>query len=91
MACGLPVVTTDVGGNAEVVCSPALGVVIPFGDHVGLASSIRGALARTWDREAILAYARRNSWDDRAAALVEEFTAVSRCRGAALSGTEREA
>ena len=32
MACGLPIVTTDVGGNAEVVCRPELGTIVPFGD-----------------------------------------------------------
>ncbi|HIE54837.1 MAG TPA: glycosyltransferase family 4 protein, partial [Chromatiaceae bacterium] len=30
MACGLPVITTDVGGNREVVCRENLGRVIPF-------------------------------------------------------------
>jgi N-acyl-D-aspartate/D-glutamate deacylase len=43
MACGLPVVTTDVGGNAEVVCRPELGRVVPFGDAPALAGAIAAA------------------------------------------------
>lgn len=76
MACGLPVVTTKVGGNAEVVCDEALGLLVPFDDQPALIEAMRGALARPWDSDVILTYARRNSWDDRVAALVEEFTAI---------------
>lgn len=73
MACGLPVVTTDVGGNAEVVCSPALGVLVPFGDRGALTGAIASALDREWDREAIVSYARQNGWESRVEILVEEF------------------
>lgn len=76
MACGLPVVTTNVGGNAEVVCDDALGLLIPFDDHPALLEALRHALVRPWNRDAIMAYARHNSWDDRVAALVEEFTTI---------------
>ena len=34
----LPVVTTAVGGNAEGVCRPELGTVVPFGDAAALES-----------------------------------------------------
>jgi len=71
MACGLPVVATDVGGNAEVVCRGELGAIVPFGDASALASALAAALARKWDRDAIVAYARENSWDGRIAVLVE--------------------
>jgi glycosyltransferase involved in cell wall biosynthesis len=73
MACGLPVVTTDVGGNREVVCHPELGIVVPFGDPAALESALREALARDWDREAIVAHARANSWDSRIDTLVAAF------------------
>jgi teichuronic acid biosynthesis glycosyltransferase TuaC len=73
MACGLPVVTTDVGGNAEVVCRPELGTVVPFGDGEALQRALEDALQRDWDREAILAYARDNTWERRVAVLVEAF------------------
>jgi len=78
MACGLPVVTTDVGGNAEVLCRPELGIVVPFGDRAVLCSALESALVRTWDREAIVAHARANSWDSRVEALTEEFERLAR-------------
>jgi glycosyltransferase involved in cell wall biosynthesis len=46
MACGLPVVTTDVGGNAEVVCDETLGTVVPFGDRERLTAALAAALDR---------------------------------------------
>ncbi len=77
MACGLPVVTTRVGGNAEVVCRPELGTLVPFGDGPALGRAIADALGKSWDLEEIIAYARENSWDDRVAALVEEFRLIA--------------
>jgi len=76
MACGLPVIATDVGGNAEVVCRDELGSVVPFGDHAALGAALASALAKDWDRAAILAYARDNNWQKRVAVLVEEFSAL---------------
>jgi len=73
MACGLPVVATDVGGNAEVVSSSALGTIVPFGDGDALECAMGDALSRSWDRRAILEYATSNTWDRRIAVLVDEF------------------
>lgn len=73
MACGLPVVATDVGGNAEVVCKPELGTIVPFGERSTLEGAIADALLFRWDRAAIIAYACDNSWDGRVAVLTEEF------------------
>jgi glycosyltransferase involved in cell wall biosynthesis len=73
MACGLPVVTTDVGGNAEVVSSAALGTVVPLGRKDELVHAISDALSRNWDRDSIVAYAQQNSWDNRVEALTTEF------------------
>jgi glycosyltransferase involved in cell wall biosynthesis len=76
MACGLPVVTTDVGGNAEVVAHEKLGILVPFGRVDQLAEAIADALDRTWDRDAIVAYAQNQSWDRRVSVLAEEFAAI---------------
>jgi len=73
MACGLPVVATDVGGNAEVVCDPSLGIVVPFGDANALREAIARALQATWDRERIVEHARSNTWDRRIEQLVAHF------------------
>lgn len=80
MACGLPVVTTDVGGNAEVVSRPEIGIIVPFGDRDALAKAIEHALGRPWDRQAILDYARANAWDARIAVLVQEFERLAGAR-----------
>lgn len=76
MACGLPVVTTDVGGNAEVVCNDSLGMIVPFGDQQALTDALRSALVKEWDRDKIIDHAKRNSWDTRVDVLVREFRAV---------------
>jgi glycosyltransferase involved in cell wall biosynthesis len=77
MACGLPVVTTRVGGNAEVVCQPELGIVVPFDDGDALRDALAQALAQPWDRSAIRRYAERNSWPGRISDLVGEFHAIA--------------
>lgn len=79
MACGLPVVTTLVGGNAEVVCRGDLGLLVPFGDPGALQQAILTALGQPWDRDAIRHYAEQNSWDSRIETLVRLFNAVP-CR-----------
>ncbi|MFZ5595319.1 MAG: glycosyltransferase [Pseudomonadota bacterium] len=73
MACGLPVVTTDVGGNAEVVSRPGLGTLVPFGDADALERALAEALRRQWNRADIIGYAQENAWDRRVAVLLDEF------------------
>ena len=77
MACGLPVVTTNVGGNAEVVNTRQLGTIVPFGEEEPLCQAIMDALSKEWDRELIIAYAQANSWDDRVKILRDEFKNIS--------------
>jgi glycosyltransferase involved in cell wall biosynthesis len=76
MACGLPVVTTRVGGNAEVVSRAELGTVVPFGDAPALTTALQAALCRTWDRDLIRHYAEANTWDRRVEVLEAEFRAL---------------
>ena len=73
MACGLPVVTTDVGGNAQVVNDPSLGRIVPFGDKQRLQEAIHEALCTPWDRQLIRAYAESNSWDRRIKPLLDAY------------------
>jgi glycosyltransferase involved in cell wall biosynthesis len=80
MACGLPVVTTDVGGNREVVSRPELGTVVPFADATALQTALGAALAKDWDREAIRAYAADNAWDHRVQQLTDAFSAIRKER-----------
>ncbi|GAB6067001.1 glycosyltransferase family 4 protein [Methylothermus subterraneus] len=77
MACGLPVVTTDVGGNREVVCRKELGTIVPFGAPDALERALDEALEGSFDRAAILAYARENAWERRIDTLVARFCEIA--------------
>jgi glycosyltransferase involved in cell wall biosynthesis len=90
MACGIPVVTTDVGGNSEVVCRPELGSVVPFGDQASLRESIEHALGFDWDAAAIRRYAEDNTWDLRVDELVRLFEHLH-AGGAESNGSDRVA
>ncbi len=85
MACGRPVVASDVGGNAEVICMPGLGRVVPFGDAVALQHAIEQALSASWDVAAIRAYAERNTWEQRVEVLVDEFARLYASTGASAA------
>lgn len=76
MACGLPVVTTDVGGNREVINSDNLGIIVPFSDRQALSNALRQALNNTWNKEKIICYAQNNAWDTRVEILLEEFKKI---------------
>lgn len=78
MACGLPVITTDVGGNSEVVSAPTLGEVLPFDEPVKLQESITRTLLTPWDRGALRKHAEDNTWDRRIDVLEAEFRALHR-------------
>jgi glycosyltransferase involved in cell wall biosynthesis len=62
LACGTPVVTTDVGGNRELVGGDAHGLIVPFGDAPALERALREALARHPDRASIARYGARRDW-----------------------------
>ena len=73
MACGLPVVTTDVGGNREVVCRSELGEVVPFGDAQALSKALQAALRAQWNAARIRQYAQENAWPHRVQVLLDVF------------------
>jgi len=77
MACGLPVVTTNVGGNQEVVSNDQLGIVVPFGDTPALSKAISDSLQRSWDMQLIRSYAESNSWAERVTRLYSHFLRIT--------------
>jgi glycosyltransferase involved in cell wall biosynthesis len=63
LACGLPVVTTRVDGNAEVVRDGENGYLVPFFDAEAFAAAISRALDRAWERDAIAEQAAGRTWE----------------------------
>ncbi len=78
LACGVPVVTTDVGGNREIVEPGRDGLLVPFGDGPALERALETALERRWDHEAISARARGRTWEQTGAQVVATFEEVLR-------------
>ena len=62
LACGRPVVATDVGGTREIV-NPSNGLLIAPRDIEALRAGLQLALSQLWDHAAIAA-AMTRSWDD---------------------------
>ena len=76
MACAIPVIASDVGGNSEVINQSALGTIVPFGDQKALLAAVDNGLTKEWDKLFIQNYARENSWDSRVDILVEAFGGI---------------
>ena len=75
MACGTPVVATDIWGNPELVRAPEAGVIVARSVDA-LAEGARGLLAAPPARAATRAYAERFSWDETTAGQLAVFRDV---------------
>jgi glycosyltransferase involved in cell wall biosynthesis len=73
MACGTPVVATNIWGTPEVVARPAAGVLVDERTADALASGVRQLLARAPAPEAVRAYAESFSWDETSQAQLRVF------------------
>lgn len=78
LACGCPVVATDVGGNREIVTDDALGALVPCGDTTALTDAVCAALDRSWDRDHIATIGGRRTWQEVAAECVDVMENVLR-------------
>jgi glycosyltransferase involved in cell wall biosynthesis len=76
LACGTPVVATDVGAVRQMICSDQYGTVVPVDDAKALADALRSALTREWNHDAISAWGRSRSWDDVAQEVLEQMRAA---------------
>jgi glycosyltransferase involved in cell wall biosynthesis len=81
LACGRPVVATNVGGIPEIM-SGECGRLVPPRDPAALALALASVLDTTWDAAAISAQGSR-SWSAVAAELLEVFTSLTSNRQAA--------
>jgi glycosyltransferase involved in cell wall biosynthesis len=76
MACGTPVVASNIPGNPEVVQEPAAGLVMDENNAAGIAAGVRKLFANPPDRAATRAYAERFSWDATTAGQLALFRRV---------------
>jgi teichuronic acid biosynthesis glycosyltransferase TuaC len=75
LACGRPVVATNVGGIPEIM-SDACGRLVPPRDSAALAHALASVLDTTWDAAAISAHWSR-SWSTVAAELRDVLESVA--------------
>ena len=80
LACGRPVVATNVGGIPEIM-SDKCGRLVPPRDSGALAAALASVLDRTWDAKSISAQWGR-SWEAVASELTEIFESVLSTRKA---------
>ena len=77
LACGTPVVATDVWGTGEVVREPVAGELVAARTPDAVAEAIRRLAQRAPPRDAVRAYAARFSWNETTANQLSLFTAVT--------------
>lgn len=80
MACGTPVVATNIWGTPEVVSKPEAGELVDERSGPALAAGLRRLLSSPRDRAAVRAYAEGFSWDDTSWAQVRLFRGLQRSR-----------
>ena len=87
MACGTPVVATDVGGTAEVVADDRAGIVVRTRSTEAVAAAVRQLLRQPPDRQAVRDYACGFSWSDTTAAQLRLFAEVIAAHSAARASS----
>ena len=83
MACGTPVVASNVWGTAEVVAAPAAGLLMPSRDAAGVAAGVRRLLADPPGRDHTRRYAEGFGWEDTSAGQRDLFEGVLAARAEA--------
>ena len=76
LACGTPVVTSDVGGAREVIDRPEAGRLVPR-DPAAIARAINDFLADPPDPQAVRKAAERLSWERNAAELFDHLSGIA--------------
>ncbi len=85
MACGTPVVASNVWGNPEVVRSPAAGMLAESRTPEGIADAVKRLLAQPPDRVATRRYAEGLSWNATTGGQLQLFRRVIAGRSSATS------
>jgi len=75
--CGKPFIGTTVGGMPEVITSDRYGMLVKPGDTDELAEKILMALDCEWNREEILTYSEKFTWENIVKQILGVYTKVS--------------
>ena len=78
IGCGKPFVGTKVGGVPEIITSDVYGLLVNPADPEDLKEKILMGLERTWDREAIRAYAEQFTWETIARKIRDVYIQIDR-------------
>lgn len=78
MACGTPVVASNIWGTPEVVAEPEAGRLMPELSAAGVAHAVADLQAALPDRAATRRYAERFSWDETTAGQITIFSDLCR-------------
>ena len=76
LACGTPVVATEVGGIKEIISNDTLGFTAPFNDSDALLKAMEKGLEKKWDLKKLEAYAHQRSWHIVADEVVSVFKKI---------------
>ena len=85
MACGTPVIASNVGGASELVTSAEAGLLLPERTPEALAQAAKALLRDYPEREATRRYAERFSWTATTRGQLELFTRVIAGQGGRIS------
>ena len=94
MACGTPVIASNIPGNPEVVRSRDAGLIVDETTPQGIAAAVRALLAAPPSRAATRAYAERFGWEETSRgqlAVFRHVLAQARSRSASPAAEAAEA
>jgi glycosyltransferase involved in cell wall biosynthesis len=77
MACGTPVVASNIWGTPEVITSPEAGVLMPSNTPAGIAQAVAHLRSNYPLHTSTRAYAERFSWSDTTAEKVRIYSRLS--------------
>ena len=73
LACGVPIISTDVGGIPDIVNSEQYGILCPPNNPHLFAEALTRGVSQLWNREKISNYGQNFSWDRVAESMVHVY------------------
>lgn len=77
MACGTPVIATDIPGAREIIGAPEVGLLLRERTSEAIVQSVKALFASPRDIAAIRAYAERFSWDQTTRGQLQMFDQIT--------------